>query len=313
MFLDRIQLFVGVAKHQNLAKTAREVHVSASSVCQRLKSLENDFGVKLYRRTKTGIELTAAGETLLEAANDVLTRLETLRVRLHLKVDVPEQILKVGGTYNPSAKHLPSAIATFKKGYPDTKVTFLTCTKAEIEQLLEARKVDIAVIQSPSKSADLVMEPFAVDSLTFFSHPRHPLANKKSLDLLDLNHTSVVIRSGRGTTERFVEKLKSRGITLNVSLRCVSPDAVKAAVRREMGIGILFHNLVEEELNRKEFKTLKLRSPITPVGNSFIVYNKKQPLSSAANEFLGVLRSMKDRLAIAGKITPPNEQRQRIA
>ena len=62
MFLDRIQLFVGVAKHQNLAKTAREMHVSASSVCQRLKSLENDFGVKLYRRTKTGIELTKPGE-----------------------------------------------------------------------------------------------------------------------------------------------------------------------------------------------------------------------------------------------------------
>jgi LysR family transcriptional regulator, low CO2-responsive transcriptional regulator len=118
------------------------------------------------------------------------------------------------------------------------------------------------------------MEPFAVDSLTFFSHPRHPLANKKSLDLLDLNDAAVVVRGGRGTTERFVEKLKARGVTLKVRLRCVSPDAVKAAMRREMGIGILFHNLVEDELKRKEFKVLKLKSPIAPVGNSFIVYKK---------------------------------------
>jgi DNA-binding transcriptional LysR family regulator len=310
MFLDRIQLFVSVAKHQNLAKTAREMHVSASSVCQRLKSLENDFGLKLYRRTNTGIEVTEAGETLLAIASDVLNNFETLKAKFRHNVDAPERILKVGGTYNPSARHLPSALATFQKALPDTKITFLTSTKAEIEKSLHERQVDIAVIQSPSKSADLVMEPFAVDSLIFFSHPRHPLAKKKSLNLLDLNHTAVVIREGRGTTERFVEKLKSQGITLKVSLRCLSPEAVKAAVRRQMGVGILFHNLVEEELKRKEFKALKLRSPITPVGHSFIVYNKNQPLSSAANEFLAILRSMKDTAE-----NPPQaeQQRQRIA
>ena len=312
MILSRIQLFVSVAKHQNLTKTAREMHVSASSVCQRLKSLEDDFGVKLYKRTKTGIELTEPGETLLEAANDVFDRFETLRTKLHRRVAVPEQSLRVGGTYNPSAKHLPSAIAIFKMKCPNTEITFLTCTKVEIEKLLEARKVDIAVIQSPFQSGDLVMEPFAVDRLTFFSHPRHPLANKKCLDLSDLNHTTVVIRGGRGTTERFVEKLKTRGITLNVSLRCVAPDAVKAAVRREMGIGILFHNLVEDELKRKEFKVLKFRSPIAPVGHSFIVFNKKPALSSAASEFLNILRSMKDRLRTTGKIQT-DDQRQRIA
>jgi DNA-binding transcriptional LysR family regulator len=59
--LNRIELFVTVAKHHNLGKTAREMHVSASSVCQRLKSLENDFGVKLYKKNREGIELTGAG------------------------------------------------------------------------------------------------------------------------------------------------------------------------------------------------------------------------------------------------------------
>jgi DNA-binding transcriptional LysR family regulator len=313
MFLDRIQLFVSVAKYQNLAKTAREMHVSASSVCQRLKSLESDFGVKLYKRKNTGIEITEAGETLLAIASDVVTNFETLRAKFRREVDAPERILKVGGTYNPSARDLPSAIATFQKAFPDAKITFLTSTKAEIEKSLHERQVDIAVIQNPSKPADLIMEPFAVDRLVFFSHPRHPLAKKKSVDLTDLNDMAVVIRGGKGTTEKFVEKLKARGITLNVSLRCVSPDAVKAAVRREMGIGILFHNLVEDELKRKEFKALKLRSLVTPVGHSFIIYSKKQPLSSAASEFLGILWSMKDQLAAAAKTTQGDEQRQRIA
>ena len=83
MLLDRIELFVTVARHHNLGKTARERHVSASSVCQRLKCLENDFGVKLYKKNKEGIELTAAGETLLTTGSEVLNQLDTLRKTLN--------------------------------------------------------------------------------------------------------------------------------------------------------------------------------------------------------------------------------------
>ena len=76
MISYRIELFLAVANHHNLGKVAREMHVSASSVCQRLKSLERDFGAKLYKKTKEGIELTDAGQTLLEAGSDIINRLE---------------------------------------------------------------------------------------------------------------------------------------------------------------------------------------------------------------------------------------------
>ena len=83
MLLNQIELFVTVARNHNLGKTAREMHVSASSVCQRLKSLENDLGAKLYKKNKQGIELTGAGQTLLTAGSEVLTKLETLKKALN--------------------------------------------------------------------------------------------------------------------------------------------------------------------------------------------------------------------------------------
>jgi LysR family transcriptional regulator, transcriptional activator of the cysJI operon len=291
MLFDRIELFVNAAKHQNLAKTAREMHVTASSVCQRLRSLENDFGVKLYRRTKTGIELTEAGETVVSTASDVFTRLETLRERFRHKPEVQPLPLVIGGTYTPSAKYLPSAIAAFQRSHPDVKVSFMTSIKADIEKMLHDGQIEIAVIQSPSKSPDFFMEPCAVDRLAFFAHPAHPLTKKKILDYAALVDTPLVIREG-GTTERTLEQLQSRGFTMNVTLRCVSPDAVKAAVRRQTGLGILFSSLIEESVKNKEFKILNF--PYLNVeAHSYIVYSKKQPLSCNANEFLTVLRSKK--------------------
>jgi DNA-binding transcriptional LysR family regulator len=295
MLLNRIELFVRVAKHRNLGRTAREMHVSASSVCQRLKSLENDFGTKLYKKKREGIELTGAGETLLTAASEVLNQLGTLKVTLNRDSEIAARTLTIGGTHSPSAKYLPSAIAAFQKTHPDVKVTFVTSDRASIEKSLRDSQVEIAIIQSPSKSADFSMEYFSVDNLMFFAHPTHPVAKKKRLALADLSQTPLIVMDAKGTSETMQKHLTYRGVTPNVALRCVSPDAVKAAVRQKMGVGILFYNLIEEDVKRKDLKILKFPELPKLVGNSYIVYGKNKALSSAGNDFLTVLRSMKAR------------------
>jgi LysR family transcriptional regulator, low CO2-responsive transcriptional regulator len=296
MLLGRIELFVAVAKHQNLGKTAREMHVSASSVCQRLKFLENEFGVKLYKKNKGGIELTGAGQSLLRTASEVLNQLENLRKTLNHDSQVATQSLTIGGTYNPSQKYLPSAIAVFQKTHPDVKVKFLTADGASIDKWVRESEVDIAIMHSPSESSDFYMEHFAADDLTFFAHPMHPLAKKKRLFLQDLSQTPLIVREGRGATEKMLKYLTCSGITVNVALRCASPDAVKAAVREKMGLGLLFYNLIEEDIKRKDLKILKFPGLPKLVGNSYIVYTKNKPLSCAANDFLALLRAMKTHL-----------------
>jgi DNA-binding transcriptional LysR family regulator len=270
--------------------------VSASSVCQRLKSLENDFGVKLYKKNKEGIELTGAGQTLLTTASDVLNQLENLRKTLNRDSQTPVQSLTIGGTYNPSENYLPSAIAAFQKTHHDVKVKFLTADGPSIDKLVRESEVDIAIMHSPSESSDFHMEHFAADNLTFFAHPMHPLSKKKKLVLQDLSQASLIVREGKGATEKILKQLTRAGITVNVALRCITPDAVKAAVREKMGLGVLFYNLIEEDVRRKDLKTLKFPGLPTLVGNSYIVYTKNKPLSCAANDFLALLRSMKTQL-----------------
>jgi LysR family transcriptional regulator, low CO2-responsive transcriptional regulator len=295
MLLHRIELFINVARHQSLGKTAREMHVSASSVCQRLKSLETEFGAKLYTKNKHGIELTGAGRTFLGTASEVLHQLETLKKTLHPESESECGTLIVAGTYNPSAKYLPGAIATFQKTHPHIEVRFLTSDGPSVEKLVRDAEVDIALLHSPTKSPDFNMEHFAIDHLTFFAHPGHPLAKKKKLDLENLAHTPIIVRDAMDATDRILKEMKSRGLTANVALRCASPDAVKEAVRRKMGVGILFYNLLEGDIKRRYLKILKFSGLPKLVGDSYIVYSKRKTLSVAATEFLAVLRSMKNR------------------
>ncbi|HYY25835.1 MAG TPA: LysR family transcriptional regulator [Candidatus Udaeobacter sp.] len=296
MLLDRIELFVTVAKNQNLAKTARGMHVSASSVCQRLKTLENDFGVKLYKKNKEGIELTGAGQTFLTTASEVLDRLQILKNTLSKNSETAVQSLTVAGTYNPSAKYLPAAIAIFQKTRPDVKVRFLTSNRSTIEKLVREAEVDIAVVQGATKPADVNVEHFATDRLAFFTHPTHPLAKKKRLALGELCDAPLITREETGTTAKMLKQIQCQGLSPNVSLRCASPEAVKAAVRQKMGIGVLFYTLVEEDIKRKTLKKLNFAGLPNLVGNSYIIFSRSKPLSGAASDFLAVLRSIKDRL-----------------
>ncbi len=83
MTLHQLEIWIVVAKHQNVSKTADELHIRQPSVSQQIKSLEKDCGIKLYKAyAGRGIELTQAGKTLLKYAKLILLQVKTLESKL---------------------------------------------------------------------------------------------------------------------------------------------------------------------------------------------------------------------------------------
>ncbi len=83
MTLHQLEIWIIVAKHQSVIKTADELHVRQPSVSQQIKSLENEFGIKLYKAYPgKGIELTQAGKLLLKYAKLILLQVKILEDKL---------------------------------------------------------------------------------------------------------------------------------------------------------------------------------------------------------------------------------------
>ena len=83
MTLHQLEIWIAVAKHQNVTKTADELHIRQPSVSQQIKSLEKDCGIKLYKvYAGKGIELTQAGKTLLKYAKMILLQVKILENKL---------------------------------------------------------------------------------------------------------------------------------------------------------------------------------------------------------------------------------------
>ncbi len=83
MTLHQLEIWIIVAKHQSVIKTADELHVRQPSVSQQIMSLQNEFGIKLYKAYPgKGIELTQAGKLLLKYAKMILLQVKILENKL---------------------------------------------------------------------------------------------------------------------------------------------------------------------------------------------------------------------------------------
>ena len=298
MTVDRFVVFAAVAKHRNVSRAAEELHISQPAVTKQLKILEKNYNAKLYERTGLGIELTDTGQIFFREVNAILKGYERLREKISAAPSTATvETLTVGGTYSPSLYLLPSLLALFNRTHPHVQCNLRSATRFAIERLILSSEVDIALINNASTNPAIIAEPYRPEPLVAFVSTNHPLARHQKLTLQEFERVPLIIRKAwkaRGTIERLLQEMRKKGLNPNIALRCESPEAVKTAVSRKMGVGILFKETIDPEVRKGEFKILKL-----PVKNfesrSFIVYRKDRSLSSNAQDFLNLLRRLHPR------------------
>ncbi len=294
MTFKQLVVFSTIANHLNITKAARELHISQPAISRQLKILERNYQAALFMRSAGGIRLTEKGRVFLKYVNLIQTELG----RLDEKFPSPRRAMKaqtlaVGGTYGPSAYLLPLTWTKFRRRHPGVDVRLLTGSMRSIRNKVIRGNVEIAVVSSVEPPPNVRAEPYGTLESVAFVAADHPIAKKRVLSASDLGTTPLIIRGGlrglKSTSEIIFEQLKDRGFKTNIALRCESSEAVKAAVRRHLGVGILYRDTVSISLRRGEFKLIKLPG-INMRGNLFIIYSQDRPLSANAQDFLALLR-----------------------
>ncbi|HEU4341100.1 MAG TPA: LysR family transcriptional regulator [Candidatus Binatia bacterium] len=294
MKLKQLEIFSAVAKYQNLTRTAEALRITQPAVSKGLKALEKHLKAVLYMRSGHGIRLTEKGWTLLPLVDVILKNRDSVEKRF-----VPDHIQEesrsftVGGSYGPAASFLPSLMAKFRKNHPGVQTSIRAGDRNFIEQLVLKGQAEIGLVTVPINSPSLVLEPYRPEKLAAFVSVDHPLARKRKVSLSDMFKSPLVIRGERDVHSRIKEilaLLETQGYTPQIAAFYDLPDAVKEAVRKKMGTGFLYADLIKLDLQRGDFKLLKVKG-LELNSQSFIIYHKERPLSENAREFLKLLRA----------------------
>src|ERR671939_296468 len=92
----RLITFREAARRRSFSRAAESLSLTQSAVSQQIAALERQLGVQLMRRGRGGVQLTPAGERLLEHASAVADRLELAGAQMRDLAAGERRELRVG-------------------------------------------------------------------------------------------------------------------------------------------------------------------------------------------------------------------------
>ena len=290
MTLHQLRIFLSVAKYLNVSRAASELRVSQPSVSQGLRSLEEEFEVKLHVKTNQGIRLTDTGIRFLKRIEPIMFGVDELHAdfKLNQEPQAPQPFL-LGAGHSAADSWLPSLLTAFQKTQPDLKTVLYTDWSPNVEESVAKGEWAMGVVLRPSYRPELTYETFGKEGFVFVVARSHPLANRRRIDLAELETETFVSVEG-GLIGAILSSLEEQDFTPNVVMRCEAPASVRSAVRAGIGIGILMENVLEPWNN--DLKVLKVPQLDDAAGfDTCVVYPKDAELSEPAAQFLDLIRA----------------------
>ena len=261
--------------------------MSQPAVSQQLKLLEQRCETRFVVRIGQGVELTERGQAFLDAIRPIVAKAQDVESTFKVKSNEKKpSFLTVGGSGSHAVIVLPEILRAFKQSHPWVQFALESNDSGTMEQHILNAEVEIALINHPSSSDQIAYEPYKEIGIVAFALAASPFVGKK-ITLRELVQIPLVVRR-RSTTLR---ELLKQGYKPNIAVQCDVSEAVKAAVQRELGVGILYRETVEADLKSRDLKILHVPELKKIRTKSFIIYNKCKPLSGVAQDFLHALRN----------------------
>ena len=184
----QIELYLAAARTENLTWAAEKSFVSKATMSRQLAALEEELGYRLFYHLGNSIRLTPEGEIL----KDTLEKMQFLMQKgLQEMEDVHRGRrghLVLGFT---SDMCIPDAylreIDTFRRKYPDIRVSYVSKPFTDYFNDLESGAIDIVLSHNMSLMKYKTLEhlPVAEARRKLYYGIRHPLARKKDLSIRD--------------------------------------------------------------------------------------------------------------------------------
>lgn len=130
----------------SLTKAAEELGYTQAGLTHMMNRLENEIGLPILKRNKSGVQLTDDGERLLPYFKEFLVSSE------HLDKSIEEAVKGVGdtlkiGTYTSILKMwLPSVINGFRENFPDIKIEICDSSIVQLYNRVASDELDAAFV-----------------------------------------------------------------------------------------------------------------------------------------------------------------------
>jgi len=235
-----LQLFIAVADARSITHGATAAHLALASASARIKGLEDAMGVELLKRGRRGVELTAAGESLLDHARVVIHNVEAMRGDLAAFASGAKANVLLLANTSGLSEHLPKALAAFLRAHPDINVDVEERESSDIAGAIATGAADLGFAAEHALPGNVERFLFSEDRLTLVTGRRGPFNGRRQIDFREVAAHDFVGLTNATAQQLYIARHAARlGMRLRFRAHLRDFDAICQMVAADVGIAVV--------------------------------------------------------------------------
>jgi DNA-binding transcriptional LysR family regulator len=186
MELRILNYFLMVAREENITKAAQLLHVTQPTLSRQLIQLEEELGVKLFKRSNHNIILTDDGMLLKRRAQEIISLAQKTKREFVQEEQLSGEIA-IGSGELQSTQFLSQLIASFREKYPLIQYEIYSGNSDNIKERIERGTLDLGLLLEPVdiRKYEFVRMPVK-DEWGILAREDSELASKETVSPKDL-------------------------------------------------------------------------------------------------------------------------------
>ena len=196
--MNRYIAFLKVFERNSFSDAARDLGYTQSAVSQMIKSLEEELGVTLLVRSRSGVALTYEGRHLLPYIRDTVNAYRMLQSQAAGFSGLEQGTIRLGTFTSVSSYLLPPAMERFRRLHSGIRFELYQGLYYEIEDWVREGVVDFGFTDM-SRTTPFACEPIYQDTMLAVLPEGHPLGENIFIQIDELAaEPFILLEEGRG-------------------------------------------------------------------------------------------------------------------
>ncbi|MBE7376978.1 LysR family transcriptional regulator [Pseudomonas lopnurensis] len=252
--LADLRLFIHIAESPSLTQGARRAHLSPAAASARIKALEGQLDSRLLYRDSRGVELTPAGQKLLQHARLIMRQVDYLKSEFTAYGTDSAGHIRIFANTTAVTEFLPEVLAGFLAQRPGVTVDLQERLSRDIVRGVLDGSTDMGIIAGPVQAAGLQVLHFSTDRLLLAVPVGHPLSGEPTMTLRQtLAYQHIGLHEGSTLLTFLRDQVEKLGGNLSLRIQVSSFEAVCRMIEAGVGIGI-----IPESAARRHSRTMRL-------------------------------------------------------
>lgn len=277
---SQIELIIRISETKSFTKAGEELHMTQPAVSRTVASIESQLGTKIIKRDKkNGIFFTEVGERVLVIFRKIFNEFHKIDELVAAEQGLEVGTVHVGADPTACSRFLPKIIRTMEEKYPRLEIKLWEGTIEQVKKWLRTECVDVGIIIPPDKEFDTI--PLLKEQLVVVMHSDHPLYQKETINIHDLQEENIVMEKG-GYEEQIYTLFRDHNLTPKVRFEMEYIETGFSMIQEGLGVTITTEKNSGTLPDQVVFRELK---PVTYRETNLAVQDCKH-MSKATDAFI---------------------------